>query len=310
MLPQAIGVDFGGTSIKIAVCQGREILCKAQPLRTPDYDCPQAIIAAMCERIKGLVAQYPDVVAVGLGMPGWVDFSRGVLFQLTNVPCWKEEVPVRQIMQEALGLPIVLDNDANCMAYCEWQLGAAQGLNSAVCITLGTGIGGGIIVNNQMLRGTYVSSGEIGRTSIDYQGRVGPFGNRGGGEEYIGHNEMTADAIEAYAKAGISKTAAECDPYQLELAARAGDEIAKQIYANFAEKLACLMMNLCYTLTPDAFVLGGGVARAGDLLLEPLERCLKAQLFPVHAAHLRILPAQFSNEAGILGAALMACSSN
>ena len=175
---------------------------------------------AMCATMKGLRDRHPDVCAVGLGMPGWVDFYKGVLYQLTNVAVWDREVPVRDVMQQQLGLPVVLDNDANCMGYAEWKLGAGQGLESLVCLTLGTGIGGAVIVHNRLLRGRNVSSGELGQTSIHFRGRVGPFGNRGAIEEYIGNNELAAEAVARYAAAGVQRPAEDCTPYKLELAAR------------------------------------------------------------------------------------------
>ena len=302
----AIAVDFGGTSIKIGVTRGAELVDKAEPLPTPEFDSPAAIMTAMCSSMKELQRKYPQVVAVGLGMPGWVDFYRGVLYQLTNVPVWNHQVPVREVMERELSLPVVLDNDANCMGYAEWKLGAGRGLGSLLCLTLGTGIGGCIVVHDRMLRGRNVSCAELGQTSIDFKGRVGPFGNRGAVEEYIGHNEFTADAVARYAEAGIRKTLADCSPYQLELAARAGDPIARQMYHDFAEKLGCLIMNMMYAFVPEACIIGGGVAKAGDLLFDPLRDCLKEQLFPVHFDNLRLLPARFGADAGIIGAGLMA----
>lgn len=303
---KALAVDFGGTSIKIGVTCGAEIVDKAEPLPTPAFDSPKSIMAAMCATMKELLRRHPDAVAVGLGMPGWVDFYKGVLYQLTNVPVWNKEEPVRQVMEAELGLPVVLDNDANCMAYAEWQLGAGRGLESLVCLTLGTGIGGGIVVHDRMLRGRNVSAAELGQTSICFNGRVGPFGNRGAIEEYIGNNELAADAVERYAAAGISKTVADCTPYLLEQAARAGDPVAAAVYRDFAEKLACLCMNMMYTVVPQAIIIGGGVAKAGDLLFTPLRERLKEQLFPVHYAQLNLLPAQFGADSGMVGAGLMA----
>lgn len=302
----AIAVDFGGTSIKIGVTRGAELVDKAEPLPTPEFDSPASIMAAMCCTMKALQRRYPEVVAVGLGMPGWVDFHKGVLYQLTNVPVWNHQVPVREVMERELQLPVVLDNDANCMGYAEWKLGAGRGLDSLLCLTLGTGIGGCIVVHDRILRGRNVSAAELGQTSVDFKGRVGPFGNRGAVEEYIGHNEFTADAVARYAAAGICKSVAECSPYQLELAARAGDAIAQQLYRDFAEKLGCLIMNMMYAFVPSACIIGGGVAKAGDLLFDPLQVCLKEQLFPVHFENLRLLPAHFGADAGIIGAGLMA----
>lgn len=305
-MDKAIAVDFGGTSIKIGVTCGSELLDKAEPLPTAAYDTPSAIIDAMCASIRALLQLHPEAVAVGLGMPGWVDFYKGVLYQLTNVPVWDHEVPVREVMQKALGLPVVLDNDANCMAYAEWKLGAGRGLQSMLCLTLGTGLGGGIVVYDRILRGHNVSCAELGQTSIDFRGRRGTFGNIGAIEEYLGNNEMAADAVALYAEKGIEKKASDCTPYLLELAARAGDPVAKQVYLDFAEKLACLIMNMMYVFAPEAVIIGGGVAKAGDLLFTPLHDFLKAQLFPVHYANLRLLPAEFGADSGIIGAGLMA----
>lgn len=302
----AIAVDFGGTGIKIGVTRGAELVDKAAPLPTQDFDSPESIMAAMCATMKELQRKHPQVVAVGLGMPGWVDFYKGVLYQLTNVPVWNHQVPVREVMERELELPVVLDNDANCMGYAEWKLGAGRGLDSLLCLTLGTGIGGCIVVHDRILRGRNISAAELGQTSVAFDGRVGPFGNRGAVEEYIGHNEFTADAVARYAEAGIRKTVPECSPYQLELAARAGDAIALQLYRDFAEKLGCLIMNMIYAFVPSACIIGGGVSKAGDLLFNPLQACLKEQLFPVHYENLRLLPARFGADAGLIGAGLMA----
>lgn len=305
-MDKAIAVDFGGTSIKIGVTCGKELLDKAEPLPTMAYDSPGAIIEAMCESIRGLLQRHPEAVAVGLGMPGWVDFYKGILYQLTNVPVWNVEVPVREVMQKALDLPVVLDNDANCMAYAEWKLGAGRGLDSMVCLTLGTGLGGGIVLHDRLLRGRNVSCAELGQTSIDFRGRRGTFGNMGAIEEYLGNNEMAADAVALYAAEGVKKDVKECTPYLLELAARAGDPVAQRVYRDFAEKLACLVMNMMYIFAPDVVIIGGGVAKAGDLLFVPLHDFLKEQLFPVHYGNLRLLPAAFGADSGLIGAGRMA----
>ena len=307
--PKTLAVDFGGTSIKIAVTQGERVLLKAAPLPTAVFDSPEAIMDAMCRSMKELLQEHPDVKAVGLGMPGWVDFYRGVLYQLTNVPVWNHEVPVREYISKELGLPVVLDNDANCMAYAEWKLGAGKGLENLVCLTLGTGLGGGIVIHDRMLRGKTVSCAELGQTSIDFAGRVGPFGNKGAIEEYLGNNEFAADAGRRYAEAGITRSKEECAPHLLAQYAHNGDQIAIDLFRDFAEKLATLVMNLMYALVPEAIIIGGGLANAGELLFAPLRESLKAQLFPVHYQALNILPAHFGTEAGLIGAGLMAAES-
>ena len=301
----SIGVDMGGTSIKFAVVQGTQIVYKAEPMQTTDYASPDAIVEEIGKRLRAIMELYPAVKAVGMGLPGFVDHKAGVVDSLTNVPGWYD-IHIRDILSDATGLPAAVDNDANCMAYAEWKLGAGRGMNDLVCLTLGTGIGGCIVVHDRMLRGRNVSCAELGQTSIHYAGRVGPFGNRGAVEEYIGNNEFAADAAAAYTAAGIPRQAQECAPHLLAQAALRGDALALQQFRNYAEKLACLIMNLTYALVPEAIIIGGGVAQAGDLLFTPLRQALKKQLFPVHYDAMRLLPAHFGADSGLIGAGLMA----
>ena len=199
--PCALAVDFGGTSIKMGVTAGERILATADRIPTAMFESPQAIIDAMIASARTLRGQFPSACVMGMGMPGWCDYQRGVLYQLTNVRVWDREIPVKEMMEQALGLPVVLDNDANCMAYAEWKMGAGRGMSSLVCLTMGTGIGGGIVVHDRMLRGRRLSAAELGQTSIHYQGKTGPFGSRGAIEEYIGNNELAAEAVKRYAQA-------------------------------------------------------------------------------------------------------------
>mgnify|MGYP001147504536 CR=1 FL=1 len=299
----SIGIDFGGTSIKMGVVKGAEVIAHAPSIATQEYGNPDQLIEAIAQFVNMLRLNHPEVQAIGMGMPGFVNFYQGTVYTLTNVPGWNN-VPVRDMLQAACGLPVYVENDANCMAYAEWKMGAGRGMSSLVCLTMGTGIGGGIVVHDRMLRGRRLSAAELGQTSIHYQGKTGPFGSRGAIEEYIGNNELAA--VKRYAGAGIIKTVDECTPRHLDEAARSGCPIALQLWEDTAEMLGCLIMNLMYTLVPDAFIIGGGVAKAGDLLMKPLLENLRKQLFPLLMEDLKILPARFGAEAGLLGAGAMA----
>ncbi len=296
---------MGGTTIKAAVIQGTTILCKSEPMVTLDYPSPEAIIDELNRRVAKLREGYPQVSAIGMGLPGFADHVAGTIDSLTNVPGWYD-IPIRHLLHEATGLPASIDNDANCMAYAEWKLGAGRGMSDLVCLTLGTGVGSGVIANGQFLRGHLGAAGEIGQTSIDYKGRVGYYGNMGGVEDYIGNREIAADAQAAYAAAGVARSLDECDPLHLENDAKAGNPVALKIWDDIARKLATAMMNCCYILNPEAFIIGGGISKAGDLLFTPLRKYLRNQIYPRHYEKLKILPAQFSSDAGIIGAARMA----
>ncbi len=303
--PLAIGIDFGGTSVKTGVVRGHEIIDQAPPIATQDFDSPGELMQTMIRTVEDLRVRHGSVRAVGIGMPGFVDFEKGVVFGLTNVRGW-ENVPLREELQAKLGLPVAADNDANCMAYAEWKLGAGKGRRHLVCVALGTGVGGGIIANGQMLRGAKFAAGEIGQSSIDYQGRKGHYGNLGALEDYIGNREIARDAIAAYEAAGITKHIEDCSPAALAEAAKLGDKIALGCWDGIGRMLATAMMNTCWLLNPEAIVIGGGVARAGDLLFTPFREHLLRQLSGPFKDDLAILPAAFGHEAGTVGAAALA----
>ncbi len=300
----AIGIDFGGTSVKTGVVRGSEIIDHAPPIATQDFDSPEELIAMIVRAVEDLRSRHAGIAAIGIGMPGFVDFEKGIVFGLTNVRGW-ENMPLMDLLSEATGLPVAVDNDVNCMAFAEWKLGAGRGYNHLVCAALGTGVGGGIVVNGAMARGTNFAAGEIGQTSVDYQGRRGHYGNLGALEDYIGNNEITRDAYDAYQAAGISKDIEDCSPAALSEAARHGDAIAIEQWNLVGRLLATSMMNACWLLNPDALIIGGGVARAGELVFTPFREHLLKQLSGPFKDHLAILPAKFGNEAGIIGAAAL-----
>lgn len=305
----SIGIDFGGTSIKLGVVRGTEVIAHAPSIATQEYGNPDQLIEAIAQFVNMLRLNHPEVQTIGMGMPGFVNFYQGTVYTLTNVPGWNN-VPVREMLQAACGLPVYVENDANCMAYAEWKLGAGRGMRHLVCLTLGTGVGSGLIVNGDLLRGATCSAGELGQTSIDYRGRLGHYGNRGSLEDYVGNREIAADARTLYASHGIDKAIVDCNPIALERAALAGDEVAAQVWRDLAVKLSCALMNCCYLLNPEAIIIGGGVAKAKTLLFEPLQEIMRTQLAAPLAESLTILPAQFGTEAGILGSAHLALNTH
>lgn len=303
--PLAIGIDFGGTSIKFGVVEGAEVIATADRLATKDYEHSGNLIDAMAATVEELRTRHPAIAAVGIGMPGFVDFASGFIHNLSNVPGW-QKIPLRDEFAKRCDLPCQVENDANAMTYAEWKLGAARGFTHVIALTLGTGVGGGIISHGFFIRGAQSAAGELGQTSIHYEGRRGAYGNLGALEDYIGNNELAAEAQFAYARTGVEKTLAQCQPVQIAKAAREGDEIALGIWNDAATKLASALVDCCYLLNPEIIVIGGGVAKAGSLLLDPLQESLASQLSGPFKDHLAVVPAHFANEAGMIGAARLA----
>ncbi len=304
-MQQAIGIDFGGTTVKIGVIEGKEVLDKAPPIATPDYPDPASLMDDIARTVKSLQTNFPNAQAAGAGMPGFVDFATGRVHRLTNVKGWVN-IHFKKELEERLQLPVTVDNDANAMAYAEWKVGAGKGYNHLVALTLGTGVGGGLVIDGKLARGANSVGSELGMVSIDYRGRTGPYGNHGGLEEYIGNNEIVAQARELYTEAGKRLSQDSCSPKALSQLAKEGDPIALKVWDGIAEKLASALTSTVFLLNPEAIIIGGGVSKAGDLLFEPLQEKLFAQIGDPFKEHLRILPAHFGNEAGMIGAANLA----
>ncbi len=301
----SIGIDFGGTSVKIGVCRGEELLVTDEPIPTMQFHGPAALIGEMAARVAKLQKTYPAICAIGVGVPGLVDFDHGFVHELTNVPGWKH-VPLKAILSEKTGLPVLVENDANAMTYAEFRHGAARGLKNVIGLTMGTGIGGGLVLDGKMFRGSGFVGGEIGQMSIDYNGKAGHYGNLGALEKYTGNQQIAEHAVLRYSEAGIEKDIADCTPKKIADAAQAGDDIARQIWGEVADWLGTALASIAWLLNPDAFVIGGGVAQAGDLIFTPLKNKVQSMLSTVVWERLQILPARFSNEAGIIGNAALA----
>jgi len=303
---KAIGIDFGGTSIKVGVCEGDQIIEKVPPLDTANHDSVDELLDAIVKIVEDLVEKHPEIVALGVGLPGFVDFDQGFVHNLTNVRGWTN-IPLKHLLTQRLPkLGITVENDANAMAYAEWRYGAAQGKTNVVCVTLGTGVGGALILGGKLYRGGAFGAGEIGQMSIHYDGRSGNFGNLGALEKYVGNQQIEDHAIGCYEKVGITKKHGECTPQMIAEAAHEGDDIARQVWGDVAKWLANSLSSIVWLLNPDAIVVGGGVANAGSLLFEPLNHQMQATLNPVFWEKLDVVRAKFGNAAGIIGCASLA----
>lgn len=301
----AIGIDFGATTIKTGLVYQRHVIDRAPPLSTQEFDEPDALIEAMVRSVEELREKHPGVAALGVGMPGFIDCDKGWVHSLTNVPQWVS-IPLGRILEEKTKLPTVIDNGANCMAIAEWKCGAARGLRDVVFFNIWTGVGGAVIANGRLIRGSRHVAGEIGQTSLDWQGRMGKFKNPGAVEEYLGSAQIAADAREAYAAAGIKKTIQECSIPALITSAHHRDPVAIAQWNAIGSMLAAAVANCCWLLNPEAVVIGGTVTRAGELLFTPLREHLFARLSYPFKDHLMVLPASFDTESGTIGAAALA----
>ncbi|MGB8340938.1 MAG: ROK family protein [Chthoniobacterales bacterium] len=301
----AIGIDFGGTTVKPGVVVDGKIIARLPPLRTHDYAGHDSLLIAIRHAIEELQKQHPEVAAVGAGLPGMVDSINGRVWQLSNVPGW-EDVPLTALLEEWSGVPAAIDNDANAMAYAEWLFGAGHEGVNVVCVTLGTGVGGGLILDRRLYRGSRLGAGEIGQMTMDPNGPPGQYGNNGALEKYVGNVQIAERAQALYREAGVAKTQEECSPLGLEVAANAGDTIAHKVWEEVGFAIGITLCDIVWLLNPDRIVIGGGVARAGEYVFGPIRRVIEQRTMKIFHEGLTIVPAKLGNDAGMIGSAALA----
>jgi glucokinase len=304
----AIGIDFGGTTIKSALIEDGKIVQRGDVIDTLHTGDSSAIIDTLLLRVAQLREVRPKCVAIGVGLPGIIDSVNGIVHRLSNVPGWND-VPLRDLLRRRTGLHAAIENDAKSMAYAEWRYGAARNGTNVICVTLGTGVGGGLILDGRLYRGSFLGAGEIGQMSIDYQGRTGNYGNLGALEKYVGNAQIAERAQQSYENAGKLLPIEQCSPAALAAAAHAGDTVAKQLWTQIGMEIGVALANVVWLLNPDSIVIGGGVARAGDLLFEPIRKTIQSVTMPTFYENLKILPAALGNDAGMIGSASVALDS-
>jgi len=305
MSKTAIGIDFGGTTVKPGVVAEGRVIARLPPIRTHDHAGHDSLLAAIRDAIEELRRQHPEAVAVGAGLPGLVDSINGRVWRLSNVPGW-EDVALTALLEEWTGLPAAIDNDANAMAYAEWLFGAGREGVNVVCVTLGTGVGGGLIFDRKLYRGSRLGAGEIGQMTIDANGVPGEYGNFGALEKYVGHVQIAERARALYGAAGLTKSLEECSPMLLEKAARTGDAVAHQVWEEVGFNIGITLCDIVWLLNPDRIVIGGGVGQAGEYVFGPIRRVIEARTMKIFHEGLTIVPAKLGNDAGMIGSAALA----
>jgi glucokinase len=295
-----IGIDLGGTNLKVALLdlnckiKDKEVLSTRSFLEKDDLIL--GIAHSVTRFIKYNNLSKAEILGVGLGLPGPVDTKSGVVHFFPNIPGWRE-VPLREILKKKLGLPVFLDNDAKLMALAEYKLGAAKGFNNILCMTLGTGIGGGLIINGKLYRGFNNAAGEVGHLPINEKGLTCNCGAEGCLEAYVGNKRISFEAKKKF-KRVISLE-------ELSGLAERRNKIAIEIWRKTGAHLGFALAGVVNLLNLDAIVIGGGVAKAGNALFNSITKTLKEQAMSVQAKRARILKAKLGNEAGLIGAAIM-----
>ena len=306
----ALGADLGGTKMAVGVIDDEQNILHRGTEPTFGRDLGQLVDELESELREGIEA-CPSVVAVGLGIPSTIDRKRGVAISSVNLPI--VDVPMRELVSERIGLPVFVDNDANCAMLAEHRLGAVQGATNALMLTIGTGIGGGIIIGGEVYRGSTGAAAELGHVVIDKDGPPcqGNCPNRGcvevlasgtalGGEGRIVAEEHPDSALGRALAAGEA-----IDGRLVTHAALDGDPVAVDAVATIGRRLGVALSSLANTFGPDVIVIGGGVSAAGELLLGPARDELRDRALPP-MNETPVVLAGLGPDAGMIGAAEMA----
>jgi glucokinase len=313
-----VGCDLGGTNMRAAIVdiENGSILYQMS-IPTLARDGHDAVMKRMAglfmQMIEWAGMKREDIGGIGIGVPGVLDLEKGETLFLPNLPGTWPHVPLGDTIAKLTELPVALLNDVRSITNGEWRFGAGRAVDTLVVFAVGTGIGGGLVINGQLHLGIGGTGGEVGHMTIDYNGPTCGCGNKGCLEAYASGPAIAAMGMKAVAQ-GLTTRIGEMCEYDLnritpELIARAaetGDEIAIDIYERAGFYLGIAAANVCVAVGPRRIIIGGGVSQAGDRLLDPIRRALRERVTVMPVEQVEVVQSQLGNNAGMIGAACWA----
>lgn len=309
----AIGIDLGGTNIKAALIDQKNGFIKTTSVPTNADMGKEYVFDRVAEVVSELTTNSGEnPIGIGMGLPGMVSMDRKIVKYPPNLPGWKVE-RVSEELQKRTGLNTVIGNDANLAALGSARFGVGKDFENFVMITLGTGVGGGIIYQNKIFRGSTGMAAELGHVIIDYHGPLSNSNTRGGIEAYLGQRFLSRYAADTIRQdvdnplyIRFHKDFDKLEPIDLYNAAKDGNELAIEILRKSGEKLGFAIVNYLHILDFRKVIVSGGVAKAGDFILQPARDTAKRLLMPPFTEGFEIIYESLGNEAALLGAASLA----
>ena len=311
-----LAVDLGGTKIIAALISSKGEMVDRDYSLTLANEGPEPVIGRIFSAVDRLCSRSKispfQLSAVSIAAAGVIDMKKGIITKSPNLPGWID-IPLRERVEDKYKVNTFLINDANAAALGEHRFGAGKGTNNLVLLTLGTGIGGGIIINGDLYFGSSGGAGEVGHMTIDVNGPRCNCGNIGCLEVLASGKAVAREAIKRINR-GEKSCLTEMVEGRIEnitarevsLAAQEGDSLASEVIARAADYLGAAMVNLVNIFNPEIIVVGGGMSNMGELLLEPVGQIVKERAFKLSAQAVRIVPAQLGEDAGVFGAAAFA----
>ena len=288
--PQVIGIDLGGTAIKLGRFAEDGTCLQLLSVATPQPATPEAVVEVMVDALAQLDPTRQSI-AIGVGTPGPADATGRIARVAINLANW-HDVPLADWLEAKTGLPTVLANDANCAGLGEAWLGVGRRFHDLILLTLGTGVGGAIILNGKLFVGHQGAGGELGLITFNPDGPACNSGNQGSLEQYV-----SVPAI--HRRTGL-------EPAQLGALAKAGNTDALTFWQSYGKDLGAGLASLIYILTPEAIIIGGGVSASAEFFFPAVQAEIQRRVLPSSRAGIQLLPAQLGNQAGMVGAAKLA----
>ncbi len=313
----AVGVDLGGTNIKIGIVSDKGKLVKSISIKT-EADCgPKTVIANIIKGVETIISKNKlKIQGIGIGCPGVVSIKKGIVENAPNLPGWKN-VKLGPIIKEKFGYKVHLENDANAAAIGELMFGAGKKFDSFVMVTLGTGVGGGIVFNKKIFRGEFGAAGEIGHISIDVNGPKCNCGSTGCIEAYAGNSylkEQIRGELKGYPDSKVWKLIENdlsiVSPRIIQAASEQKDAYAKFVIERMGKQLGAALASLSNLLDISTFIIGGGVAGFGKPLLGSTRKTISERVLLPLRQRVLVIPAKLQNEAGIKGASSLVFYNN
>jgi len=300
-------VDLGGTYLRIALVDGSGKIHDQLKQRTPRGDSPDVIVDALAAAAEKWSKDGRRIAAASIMVPGTVDNQNAVVVQAPNLPSLTN-FPLKHVLEERFGWPVLLENDANAAAVGEMWLGAARGCRDVVSVTLGTGVGGGVILDGELWRGAHGSAGEIGHTTVDpFSGLKCKCGNVGCLELFASATaivRMTRENLPQFPQSVLNRE--ELTAERVYDAGREGDELALSVFKRFGTYLGIGLANLINIIDPEIIVIAGGAVNGWDLFACDMRREVNERAVRVTAQQVKIAAAECGDNAGLLGAARLA----
>ncbi len=306
-MSMAIGIDLGGTYIKYGlVDDAGNILKKGMIPTRADSGKRDIVIEQIALAIKDVWDNAID--GIGIGTPGIVD-NNGVVYESPNLPDW-HNLNLRKIFESKFNKNVVVENDANSIVWGEYLFGAGKGTRTIVCLTLGTGLGGGVVINGKLLRGAIYSAAELGHMPVDYKGRKCGCGSTGCIEAYVGRDYIVKSLIRKVRKGRktiirkmVDNDLSRITPKIISEAYQKGDKLAEEIWIEMATALGAFLAGIVNLLNPDRIILAGGIAQTGEILFSTVRKTIRERAMKVLAETVEVVPAGLGVDAGIVSGA-------